>query len=253
MKLPKGVYAISQIFEATEGVVSFSFRGESYEAEKGVNAFASLEDLSDVFPVPPAQPFCGYGDTPVVLMLAGIYKAGPGRVHRFRTYMPCALTILGENAGISPNEADLRTAAQRREETVIKGSFYYGCIGMYDGVEGCLTLDGLTFDTSKLADERSETENAGLVVKNCRFIGGLSYDLIRVVRCKYPRYTRVENCRLDGFDSYCGEGRLLGIEGGELVAEDLYFAHTNKFPGMTNYSRTIVDKAAMVWFPSSFC
>ena len=241
MQLPIGIYAVSQSFEGAEGTVTFSFRETEYEAQLGVNAFASLEDLADVSLVPPAQPFCGYGDTPVVLMPAGIYKAGPGRVYRFRTYMPCALAILGENVGCSPNGADLRSPAPRREESVIKGSFYYGCIGMCDTVEGCLTLDGLTFETSKLADERSETENAGLVVKNCRFTGGLSYDLIRVVRCQHPRYTRVENCRLDGFDSYFGEGRLLGIEGGELVAEGLYFAHTDKFPGMINYSRTITD------------
>ena len=241
MKLPIGVYVVCQAFaEATEPV-TFAFREEKYEALPGVNAFASLDDLSDIPLQAPEAPFCGYGDTPVVLIPAGIYKAGPGKVHRFRTYMPCAMTILGENVGIDPNGPDLRTAAPRREESVIKGSFYFGCIAMCDTVEGCLTLDGLTFDTSKLADERSETENAGFVVKNCRFTGGLSYDLIRVVSCQYPRYTRVENCRLDGFDSYCGEGRLLGIEGGDLVAEGLYFAHTNKFPGMTNYSRTIVD------------
>lgn len=239
MKLPKGVYAVSQSFEGAEGSVSFSFRGESYEAQMGKNAFCYLEDLVNLPLSGPDAAFCGYGDTPVVIMPAGVYKAGTLKESRFRTYLPCAMAILGENAGVSPNAADLRTAALRREETVIKGSFYFGCIAMRDPVEGTLTLDGLTFESTKIFDERQETENAGLTVKNCRFTAGLIYDIIRAFPCSFPRTTRVENCRLDGYDSYFGEGRLLGVESGTLTVEGLYFAHTDKFPGLTNYSRTI--------------
>ena len=130
MKLPIGVYVVCQAFAEATKPVTFTFREEKYEALPGVNAFACLDDLADIPLQAPEVPFCGYGDTPVVLIPAGIYKAGPGKVHRFRTYMPCAMTILGENVGIDPNGPDLRTAAPRREESVIKGSFYFGCIAM---------------------------------------------------------------------------------------------------------------------------
>ena len=242
MQLPIGVYVVSQAFaEATE-TVTFTFQGIAYEAQPGVNAFCYLEDLCDLSLQAPVEPFCGYGDTPVVLIPAGVYKAAPGQIHKFRTYLPCAMAILGENAGVNPNGPDLRTEAQRREETVIKGSFYFGCIAMRDPVEGTLTLDGLTFESAKIFDERQETENAGLTLKNCRFAGGLSYDLIRVFPNAFPRSTQVINCRVDGFDGYFGEGRLLGVESGQLLAEGIYFAHTDKFPGMTNYSRTIQNR-----------
>jgi len=242
MKLPVGVYAVSQAFAEAEGVVRFSFRDQCYEAEMGVSAFCYLEELKEAALQLPEVPFCGYGDTPVVLLPAGLYKAGTVKESRFRTYMPCAITLLGENAGISPNETDLRTAAARREETVVKGFFYFGCIAMADPVEGTLTLDGLTLESVKLFDERRETQNAGLTVKNCRFTGGLSYDLIRVFPCAYPRSARVENCRVDGYDPYFGEGRLLGMESGSLTVEGLYFAHTEKFPGLNNYSHTIENQ-----------
>lgn len=252
MQLPVGVYVISQNFEGAEGTVTFHFHGVSYEAEVGANAFAYLEALCDISLQTPETPFCGYGDTPVVLMPAGLYKAGTLKESRFRTYLPCAMTILGENAGISPNGPDLRTEGVRREETVLEGAFYFGCIAMRDPVAGTLTLDGLTFRSVKIFDERRETENAGLTVKNCCFVGGQIYDLIKVLPGAYPHVTRVENCRLDGLDPYFGEGRLLGVENGSLTVEGLYFANTDKFPGLTNYSRTAVNKLERATFRRCF-
>ncbi len=239
MKLPIGVYAVSQSFENAQDTVCFTFQGISYEAQPGINAFSYLEELSKAALQPPEQPFCGYRDVPVVILPAGVYKAGTLQESRFRTYLPCAVAILGENAGISPNASDLRTAAPRREETVISGSFYCGCIAMQDGVEGTLTLDGLCLDSTKIFDERSQGEMAGLAVKNCRFSGALVYDLIRASAMDSgQRITSVTDCRLDGTGSYFGEGRLLDIGSGQVLVERLYFANTDKFLGLTNYSRT---------------
>ena len=113
MQLPVGVYAVSQCFDGTEGAVEFTFQGVSYEAQVGVNAFPYLENLCDVALQAVQASFCGYENMPVVLMPAGLYKAGTIKETRFRTYLPRAMAILGENAGLSPNGPDLRSEGQR--------------------------------------------------------------------------------------------------------------------------------------------
>lgn len=239
MKLPVGVYAVSQSFEGLEGTVEFMFRGMSCQAEMGINAFCYLEELNDAALQPPEQPFCGYSDVPVVIIPVGVYKIGTVKETRFRTYMPCAMAILGENAGITPNGPDLRTPALRNEESVILGFFYFGCIAMKNGVEGTLTLDGLSLESVKVFDERSEGDFCGLTIRNCRFTGSLIYNLVYVRALESgQRITRLEDCRLDGAGSYFGEGRLLDVGSGSVAVERLYFANTDKFPGLTNYSRT---------------
>ena len=67
MQLPIGIYAVSQSFEGAESAVSLTFQGVTYEATLGKNAFCCLDDLCDASLVAPEAPFCGYGDTPVVL------------------------------------------------------------------------------------------------------------------------------------------------------------------------------------------
>ena len=239
LQLPLGVYAVDQNFEELSGQVAVQFQGQEYSAEIGRNAFPYLENLQDISLVPVTDAFCGYRDMPVVIMPAGLYKSGTLKPSRFRTYLPCQMAILGENAGISPNKEDLKTAADRREETVIQGSFYFGCIALKNGMEGTLILDGLTFETCKIFDERTEAKDAGLTVRNCRFTGALCYDLIRVgPMVSGHRVTLLEDSRVDGTGSHAGEGRLLCIGSGSATVQRLYFGNTDKFPGLTNYSRT---------------
>ena len=249
MQLPVGVYAVSQCFDGTEGAVEFTFQGVSYEAQVGTNAFPHLENLCDVALQAVQSSFCGYENMPVVLMPAGLYKAGTIRETRFRTYLPCAMAILGENAGLSPNGPDLRSEGQRREETVIKGSFYFGCIALRDPVEGTLILDGLSLETLKVFDERTEAKDAGLTLRNCRFTSFQNYDLIRAAQLTDgTRNTLLEDCRADGIDACFNDGRLLGIACGDVTVERLYFANTDKFPGFTNYSRSIENRLGKVAF-----
>ena len=249
MQLPVGVYVVSQSFEGAEGAVTFTFQGVSYEAQVGVNAFPYLENLCDVALQAVQTSFCGYQNMPVILMPAGLYKAGTLKETRFRTYMPCAIAILGENAGISPNGPNLRSEGPRREETVIKGAFYFGCIALRDPVEGTLILDGLSLETLKVFDERTEAKDAGLTLRNCRFASFQTYDLIRAAQLTDGKRTTIlEDCRADGIDACFNEGRLLGIACGDVTVERLYFANTDKFPGFTNYSRTVENRLGKVLF-----
>lgn len=243
MKLPIGVYVVSQSFENTQDTVHFTFQGISYEAQLGINAFSYLEELSKASLCAPEQPFCGYSDVPVVIMPAGLYKAGTLQESRSRTYLPCAMAILGENAGITPNGPDLRTPALRNEETVILGSFYFGRIALKNGVEGTLTLDGISLKSALIFDERSEGNFCGLTVKNCCFTGALIYTLINTATMNSgKRSTYLADCRVDGIGSYFGEGRLLNVGSGEIAIERLYFGNTDKFAGLTNYSRTVKSR-----------
>lgn len=243
MKLPIGIYAVSADFLEQTGEVSFVFQGVTYEAVMGVNAFAYLEEMIQAPLEKPEQPFCGYSDTPIVIIPAGVYKIGSQPYLRFRTYMPCAITILGENAGISPNGPDLRTVnPQRRAESVIQANFYYGCIAMQDETPGVLTLDGLELCTTKVFDERRQGSGHGLVIRNCSFTFRQIRDLVLIEPLKDPaatRFTLLQDVRVDGIDALNGEGQLIRLGCGDLTVERLYYANNEKFMGFTDYRRNI--------------
>ena len=250
MKLPFGVYAVSAAFAEKSGCVSFLFKGCTYQAQVGENAFVSLDDLTSLELNKPNAPFCGYGDTPVILIPSGTLKLGTAseRAAKFRTYMPCAVTILGENAGISPNGADLRTPGNRAEETVLEGSFYFGCIDIRGELPGALTLDGVTLK-AKIYDSRTGGENAALVVKNTVFTANIPYTIVHSVPgFSGKRSTVLQNCRAVGINSISNEGCLLSVGSGDVTVTGLYMSNTRKFLGMTNYSYGLVNDLGKVLF-----
>ena len=243
MHLPVGVYVVCAAFEGQTDVVRFAFKGTEYEARMGVNAFDTLEGLIAAPLVSPAAPFLGYGNTPVVLIPSGTYKMGLIKETRRRTQMPCPIALLGENAGISPNAEDLRTPNPLwQNDSVLEGSFYFGTLGMGKDVAGTLTLDGLTFQTSKVWDERTEGTGHGLILRNCSFRGYQAYDLVKVSPLSDPeatRFTTLSDIRADGIDAIDAEGKLLSVTCGDLTVERLYSANNKKFIGMTSYGRSI--------------
>ena len=251
-KLPYGVYAVNQTF--TEGTVTVTFRDEAYEAEVGVNAFPNLETLVYADLQDAAEPFFGYCGQPVVLLTAGfcrIGEAGQTKEERFRTRFPKAVALLGENVGINPNEADLRTAAPRREESVIEGSYYFGTIAIRDHVDGEMVIDGITLRT-KILDDRTGGEHVALTVKNCVISSPLAYTLISIgPDFVGQRKATVSDCRADGLKSMQGEGNLFCARSGSLLVERLYMANTDKFLGMTNYSRSITNDVYRVQLKDS--
>lgn len=240
--LPIGVYAVSSEFAEKTGAVSFTFKGVEYEAEVGVNAFERPEHLSQITPVDAKEEFCGYKDIPIVVVPAGEHKIKIGRESRFRNFLPCALALLGENAGISPNAEDLCTPnPQRGDESVFVGTMYTGVIAIEGNALGTLIVDGLSFKTSRVYDERTGGNDLGLVVKNCTFTDFLGYDLIKSFALEDPaakRFIHLSDIRCDGIESMNCEGRLVGLGCGNLTVERLYFANTRKFMGLTNFSRT---------------
>lgn len=238
MKLPVGIYVVSAEFADKSGKVSFTFRDVCYEAQIGENAFSNMDQLVKQDLVPVQAPFMGYADRPVVLIPAGVLPIGNSKIReeRFRTFFPCAVVILGENAGIDPNGADLRTPAKRRPESVIEGSFYFGCIAMQGETDGTLTVDGVCLQ-AKIYDQRTGGKDAALEVKNTIIETALIYTILRVMGdFQGQRRTVLQNCRAVGLKDFCGEGNLLQVESGALQVERLYMANTDKFFGMTDYA-----------------
>lgn len=251
--LPLGVYAVSQAFTGQSGEVTFTFHGKVYCATLGKNAFTSLDDLTNLDLVKPKQPFCGYGDTPIILIPAGVLTLGnaPEKAAKFNTFMPCAVTILGENAGISPNETDLRTPARRNEESVLQGSFYFGCINIGGEKDGVLTVDGVTLG-AKLYDTRTGGKNAGLTLRNSIITTLVPYTIVLASSAfRGQRMLTVSDCRTDGIDSFANEGCLVSACSGSVTVERLYMANTRKFLGMTNYVHAQVNAVQQVVFRDS--
>ena len=241
MKLPVGVYVVCAAFEGQTDTVHFVFKGMQYEAQMGINAFCTLEGLIGASLTCPTAPFCGYADTPVALIPSGTYKMGLIKETRKRTLMPCAITLLGENAGISPNAEDLRTPNPLwQNDSILEGSFYFGTLGMQSNAAGVLTLDGLTLQNSKVWDERTEGTGHGLILRNCVFQGYQSHDLVKIMPLSDPeatRFTTLSDIRADGIDDMDDEGRFLAVSCGDLTVERLYFANNKKFIGLTNFRR----------------
>ena len=242
MKLPIGMYAVSADFKDRTGAAAFMFRDVEYQVEIGENAFENM-DLLAAHPLQPVKaPFMGYGDRPIVLVGAGVLPMGHGETKQemFRTNFPCGVVILGENAGISPNEKDLRTPAKRRPESILQGSFYFGAIAMSGEVDGTLTVDGVCLQ-AKIQDLRTGGKDARLEVKNTLIESALVYTLIQVQAFDGKRSALIENCRADGVEDRAGEGNLFRFDSGDNRVENLYVANTGKFLGMNTYAGTGIN------------
>ncbi len=244
MQLPLGVYVVKSDFPEDAGEICFSFKGDTYTAQMGVNAFSCLEDFVKADLQPAQKAFCGYAGTPILLFPTGTYDAslarpGQTKLQRLCCYFPQAITILGENAGISPNGPDLRTPNPRwKEASVFYGLWDFGGLGIMGKLPGTLTVDGLVFENSKIADDRTGGDDLQLVIKNCAFTGFSMRDLIFMEPLADPAATRqtvLENIRCDGILALGSESRLIDFYCGDLTVENMYFGNTDKFPGLTNF------------------
>ena len=242
MKLPCGIYAVSADFNGCTGVAAFTFQDVEYQVQIGENAFPNLDVLVTHPLEAVKEPFMGYEGRPVILIGAGELPMGNGNTNqeKFRTTFPRAVVILGENAGISPNQGDLRTPAVRRAESVLKGSFYFGAIAMGGETPGTLTVDGVELQC-KIQDQRTGGEDAALEVKNTVISAPLVYTLIHVSPFAGKRSALIRDCRADGLEDRAGEGNLFRFDSGDNLVENLYVANTQKFLGMTNFACTGIN------------
>lgn len=223
--------------------VSFTFRGEEYSAVVGTTAFGHFDTMTQAADKTPSEPFCGRSfDTPVALVPAGTHTCPSDR--RFLPIMlHRAITILGEAMGVSPNAPeDISKVNPARicEESILRGSFYFGTLSVLVGVEGILTVDGLTLDNFRVNDRRTTGKGIGIRVKNCIILGSHHNNSINTNPLSDSESTRtveVSDCRSEGFDSMDGAGRLINVCATDLTIERVYYANTKEFFGLTDYSR----------------
>lgn len=79
-----------------------------------------------------------------------------------------------------------------------------------------------------------------MTLQNCVFTGSLTATLVRTAALESgSRQVRLADCRLDGFDALDAEGGLLFASASEITMERVYFAHTKKFLGLTDYGWTL--------------
>lgn len=217
-QLPIGVYCVSPQMPET-----VTFRGETYSLTPE-NTFPSFEALVKIPLVPVAEEFCGYGyeENPIIIVPNGIVPIGEiGKVaERFRVVFPRAVTILGD------------------ENSVIQGSYYFGCLSMEGEVNGRFILDGLTLGC-RVSDMRTGGEDVFLWVKNCRLTAAISGHLVAVGNC-FPgdRHAILEYCTVDGTPSMNGEGSIFFVGSGGGCMRNCTVKNTSKFFGMSNYLQT---------------
>lgn len=244
--LPRGVYAVDIRFKDVEQgqAVEVTFRGETYTATVGTNAFGMMDVMSQAAAEVPDAPFCGRTfDTPVAIVPAGQHECP-----RTRDYLPIKLSqgvaILGEAMGVNPNlPGDISQPNPDRNmpESILVGSLYFGQLALVSGARGKLLLDGLTLDGYRVSDKNTSGHGLCIEVRNC-IIGGAHHDnVVAGVPFTDPDSSRtitVTDCRCDGFDSMDGRGRFLNGQATKLTLERVYYANTREFFGMVDYGRT---------------
>ena len=225
-QLPSGIYAISSAFADKTDEVTFTFKGVSYTAVVGVQAFASFEDAMAVELSAPAESFSGQlYSTPVILMPAGTYEFGRASA----TPLSQPVTVMGEGP------------ASRTE-----GSFYHGTFTVPEGTHGCVTLQDLSLFNTRVYDNRTAGSDLGLIIRNCFFEGALTKNLIYaapLADASCQRTLIVEDCCFDGFDSLDDEGCAFIPCATDVQLRRISFTNTKKFLGFTNYARTFMNAA----------
>lgn len=256
--LPAGIYAVDARFlDMDDGqAVTVPFRGVTYAATVGVNAFGLFDRMSQLADTIPVQPFCGRTfDTPVAIVPAGVHKC-PSK----REYLPIRLSrgiaILGEAVGITPNDpTDITKPNPQRsmEESVLLGSLYWGTLAMLADAQGKLLLDGLTLDGYRVNDRRTQGNGLCIEIQNCIFAGSHRSNLVNanpLSDCASSRTLCVRDCRCDGFDSLDGQGRFMNVCATDVTVERLYYANTKEFFGFTDYGCESMNTAPGA--PASF-
>lgn len=161
-KLPKGYFAVKNDLSDNK---TFTYRGETFEVEEGVNLFATANDAvaaakgteapSEVICSLPYENF----EAPVVLFSAGVHNIIV--FDRIKVYD--SVIMLGEKAGVNPNlpAADRYTMPplnpEREEnETILAGSYWYGKLFVESADCKCLIMDGFTCSGFRVKDVRKK-------------------------------------------------------------------------------------------------
>lgn len=175
MKLPKGYYAVTNDFEKANN--QFVFKGVSYEVEKGVNLFPTVnEALAAAAEVPETVVEGLDYDSfacPVILLSEGVHRVGRDRATL--TKIDRSVAIFGQKAGVNPNlpAPDALSApllnperADEEKESVMKGGHDFGAVSVSDPKVDFFMVDGVTLDK----DIRFRDSRVNELATDCKMI-----------------------------------------------------------------------------------
>lgn len=213
-ELPRGYYVVTN----NDNFKSFSFKGITYSVKEGVNIFPSLKAASQCAENIPEAVIEGLDyisfNTPVIL-----FSEGEHRVESFEFVK--SLTLLGQNAGISPNDSTVKGAfpslsvKRKTNETVLLGHYWFGVMNVRQNTVKHISLDGLSLRALRFNDHRSQGDYSYMTFKNIIHRGSCGRHAFYFAEIDknspLKRSVLFENCRVEDADAYdYGENFILG-------------------------------------------
>ena len=210
-KLPKGYYAVESDKAALERG-EFTYRGVTYAVTNGENCFQSLAEAAEKAIETPSEvldTLDGFTlSTPVILFSKGTHV-----VDKF--VFTRSLTLLGENAGISPNLSvedpltlpPLNPLRAEENESLLKGSYWYGKVQITATEATTVILDGFSSRGVSFRDVRTDGEGEVYVsMRNIVHLSPCGYMLYLFSNPKASgnlhREVDFRNIRVVDFDDY---------------------------------------------------
>lgn len=252
-QLPKGYYAVQSDFENAPKD-SFTFRGETYSAEEGINLFATAveamakitEDNYTPDTVLTSLPYENFS-APVMLFSVGEHSVD-------KLMVTSSVVLLGERCGVSPNltaskrfeRPDVNPVRLEKEnESILKGGFWHGNIRINSADVDFLTVDGFTMRRARLVDARATSNcDTEIVFRNIYHESPCLRDTYNVVSavagCPYKRTLTLEHVRLEENFDELGYGRLfISFVSNKLVLKDVCIDKTSQLFGFSNICRSM--------------
>lgn len=248
-KLPNGYYAVQADLE-NAAQNAFVFKGVTYEVEKGVNLFATVQDAEKVIVQDSV--------TPDVILEGLTYSEFEGPVllfstgrHKIDRYSPNGNRyLLGEGACVSPNLPAARgecpplnpARADGAGESVLFGTFYYGYVEIKSPDAKIFVEDGFSLAAARSNDYRSaEGGDCCLIFRNNIYkspCGNVIHNfLAQRADGDLHREMRIENSRLQDFDDLGYGGVLIASEAERTVIDGLCYDNTAQLFGFNDYFR----------------
>ena len=240
--LPIGYYAVTN----SDNYDTFTFKEVTYSVEKGINVFSSLEEAFQNANDVPESVISGLDysqfNTPVILFSEGTHK-----VEKFEIAKP--ITLLGQNAGISPNvkvegnSMPAENEARKVGETLLLGHYWFGYIDVWQELVTEVTFDGLSLKSLRFNDRRRQGDHSLMSFKNIIHLGSCGrhvYYFEEISKTSpFVREVILENCRVTNADAYdYGENFILGNIT-SLTVKGVCCDKTCPRFGITNITRSV--------------
>ncbi len=253
-QLPKGYYAVQSDFENAPKD-SFTYRGETYSVEEGVNLFGSVVEANAAACEVPdvvleGLPYEAFS-APVLL-----FSTGKHRVDKLAFSQ--ARVLLGEGVGVSPNLPARQKfecpefnpeRADMEKESILYGGYWYGTMRIAGEAVPLILLDGFTMMKSRFYDSRTTGEcDTEIIVRNVYHTSPCLHTIYSFdgLRADSPMHRTVllEHVRLQKDFDELGYGRLfMSFASNKVTFRDLCIDGTSQLFGFTTISRASTNCA----------